>query len=149
MKRTQAEANDPTSEAPAAAKHPRSGEASDSDLERLPDDILLAVYRDVVRTEGVLGLVRSIGAASLRLRSLCWQPAIFEEPELSRGPADACSAPLLEWCFRHAGEHVRRLCLSGLFVRGVERDAKLVEELVHKLLFAARGRARRVLGAPS
>eukprot|EP00741_Cyanophora_paradoxa_P004897 tig00000849_g4752.t1 len=136
-KRTQTEVNGPTPDEPASAKQPRSGEASDSDLERLPDDILLAVYRDVVRTEGVLGLVRSVGAASRRLRSLCWQPAIFEEPELSRGPADACSAPLLEWCFRHAGEHVRRLCLSGLFVRGVERDAKLVEELVHKLLSLA------------
>eukprot|EP00741_Cyanophora_paradoxa_P016036 tig00000042_g15481.t1 len=132
------------------SKCPRSSPASDSDpaacaapavgLEQLPDDILLAIYRDVARTEGIGGLVRSLGAASRRLRSLCWQKTVFEEPEL--GPADTCSVRLLELCLRRGGEHVRKLCLSGLFLRRVNAKRITSHLQIHKLLSLTPGLTR-------
>eukprot|EP00741_Cyanophora_paradoxa_P021680 tig00000241_g20926.t1 len=102
------------------AKSSRGLDGNDVDttpnFELLPDEILLAIYRDVLRTDGPLGLVLSLGGTSRRLRDLCWYAEFFEEVELE--PAHMISVSLLESCFRRMGNHVRKLCLSGLYMRG-------------------------------
>eukprot|EP00741_Cyanophora_paradoxa_P018992 tig00021108_g18335.t1 len=100
-------------------------------LEQLPDDILIAIYRDIVRSEGVCGLVLSLGGTSRRLRTLCWQEAFVEEPSIDIGFGSK-HARVLKSCFRRMGKHVRKLCLSGLFMP--DRDAKKTQDLVFKLL---------------
>eukprot|EP00741_Cyanophora_paradoxa_P022840 tig00021521_g22060.t1 len=150
-KRKQPEPNDTASASTSACGAPvksrrrsaraegPSSSAALSALERLPDDILLAVYCEVARTEGVLGLVRSLGGASRRLRGMCWHAALFEEPDFGASPLGATrerdsDLPLVDACLKHAGHLVRRLCLSGFFFRelGSEETSRIVNVVLSR-----------------